>query len=73
MILVCKYAAMISLSRPDDKKHTDIGDFINMVRTNRESIDLNKLGELGEIVYTGGGAEVVKYVEDIKAGRSLRV
>lgn len=73
MILVCKYAAMISLTRPDDKKHVDIGDFINMVRTNQAKIDIKKLRQLGETVYTGGGAEVVKYVEDVKAGRSLRV
>lgn len=73
MMLVCKYAAMISLTREDDKKHTDASDFINMVRTNQEKIDSEKLRLLGETVYTGGGAEVVKYVEDIKAGRRLKI
>lgn len=73
MILVCKYAAMISPTRPDEKKHLDAADFINMVKTNEPKIDLEKLRELGEVVYTGGGAEVVKYVENAKAGRRLQL
>ena len=73
MILVCKYAAMISRTRDDDKRHTDAGDFINMVRTNQQRIDLDEHRQLGELVSLGGGAEVHKYVEDIEAGRRLRI
>lgn len=73
MALVSKFAAMISPNRPEDKKYIDAGDIINMVGCNREDIDTEKLRRLGEAVYLGGGAEVVKLVEDIKAGRRLHL
>ncbi len=73
MALVSKFAAMISPTRPEDKKYIDAGDFINMVRSNRDDIALEKLRRLGEAVYNGGGAEVVRFVENIKAGRRLQL
>jgi hypothetical protein len=71
MALVCKFAAMISPNRQDAKKHIDAADFIEIVRTHHEDLDPEKLRRLGETVYPGGGDEVVKLVEDVKAGRRL--
>jgi hypothetical protein len=73
MALVCKFAAMISLNRQDAKKHLDAGDFIDMVLTNRDAIDREKVKELGETVYAGGGDEVLKPVDDALAGRTLKL
>ena len=49
-------------------------DFFYMVRhaadEGREPIDLEKLRDLGEKVWPGGGgAEIVRLVEEAKAGR----
>jgi hypothetical protein len=73
MALVLKFAALISPNRPDDKKYIDAGDFINVVRCNRDGIDREKLRRLGEAVSSGGGSEVVKFVEDVLAGRRLQL
>jgi len=73
MALASKFAAMISPNRTADKKHLDAGDFINVVRKNHEAINLAKLSKLGELVYHGGGDELVRYVEDAKAGKTLEI
>jgi hypothetical protein len=72
MALAMKFAPMISLTRSDDKKHTDAADFIRMVRSNPD-IDLKKLGELGELVYPGGGQEIVEKVRQVRAGEKLKL
>jgi hypothetical protein len=41
-----------------------------MVESNSE-IDLEKLRELGELVYPGGGAEVLEMVRQVRAGGKL--
>jgi hypothetical protein len=73
LALVSKYVAMISPFRPEDKKYIDAGDFINMVKTNHKDIDIKKLRRLGELIYKGGGAELLRYVEDAKTGRRLEI
>jgi len=70
--LAMKFAAMTGHYRRLEKKHYDAGDFIAMVRQNAE-IDMVLLREIGELVYSGGGAEIVKYVEDVRAGRKLEI
>jgi hypothetical protein len=70
MALTCKFAPMISLMRMDEKKHQDAADFIAMVRNNAE-IDLEKLAELGDLVYNGGGKEIVEMVRKVRAGEKL--
>lgn len=70
MALAMKFAPMVSLLREDEKKHYDAGDFIRMVKHNPD-IDLAKLAELGELVYPGGGKEVVEMVRRVRAGESL--
>ncbi|HEY7329519.1 MAG TPA: hypothetical protein VH592_17910 [Gemmataceae bacterium] len=70
MALAMKFSAMISLTRGDDKKHFDAGDFIRMVKVN-PAINLVKLHTLGELVYNGGGDELVEKVRQVRAGEKL--
>jgi hypothetical protein len=70
MALAMKFSAMISLTRSEDKKLFDAGDFIRMVKANAD-IDLEKLHTLGQLVYNGGGDEIVENVRKVRAGEKL--
>jgi hypothetical protein len=70
MSLTLKFAAMISLTRRPTKKHQDAHDFMAMVEANSD-IDLVKLAELGNLVYPGGGAEVIEKVGQTLRGETL--
>ena len=70
MGLVLKFAPMISLNRADEDKFQDAHDFIRMVKNNAE-IDAEKLQELGDLVFNGGGKEVVEMVRKVRAGEKL--
>jgi hypothetical protein len=72
MALVCKYAAMKSETRRFSKKSVDLGDFADMVEHNDEIIDLDKVKRLAEKIKPGAGEAILKAIEDIKAGRSVR-
>jgi hypothetical protein len=73
MALVSKFVAMISPNRRLDKKLIDAGDFTNVALFNRGSLDLEKLARLGEKVYPGGSAEIVRIIVDLDAGRTIRL
>ncbi|HET6879728.1 MAG TPA: hypothetical protein VFI31_06225 [Pirellulales bacterium] len=73
LALAAKFAAMVSRNRERRKKHFDAGDFIGIVERNHAKIDVERLRKLGDAVYPGGGDEIVRFVEDVKAGRTLRV
>ncbi len=70
MALAMKFSAMISLTRSEDKKHFDAGDFIRMVKGNSD-IDLVNLHALGQLVYNGGGDEIVEKVRQVRDGEKL--
>jgi predicted nucleotidyltransferase len=70
MALAMKFAPMISLNRADADKLTDARDFIYIVNSNT-NIDLDKLTQLGDLVYPGGGKEVVEHVRRVRAGEKL--
>jgi hypothetical protein len=70
MALAMKFAAMISLTRSDGKKHFDAGDFIHIVKAN-PVIDQEKLHALGQLVYNGGGDEIVEKVRQVRAGEKM--
>jgi hypothetical protein len=72
MALAMKFAPMISLTRADEKKHMDAHDFIRIVKVNPE-IDLEKLAELGELVYNGGGQEILELVRRVRSGERLQL
>ena len=45
-------------------------DFIRIVKIN-PNIDLETLAELGDLVYPGGGLEIVEKVRQVRAGEKL--
>ena len=70
MALVLKFAPMISRNRAEEDKFQDAHDFIRIVKNNAE-VDLEKLEELGELVYNGGGKEILELVRRVRAGEKL--
>lgn len=70
MALAMKFAPMISPHRPEIDKYLDAHDFGHIVASNSE-IDLAKLAHLGELVYPGGGKEIVEKVRQVRAGERL--
>ena len=72
MALAMKFAPMISLTREDYKKYIDASDFMRMIQVNAD-IDLDTLAELGDLVYPGGGKEIVEKVRQVRAGERLKL
>ncbi len=72
LALALKFAPMVSLLRADEKKHMDAHDFIKMVKMNAD-IDLETLSELGDLVYAGGGQEILEKVRQVRAGERLEL
>ena len=69
-----KYGAMLAISRNYLKRGQDAVDFATMVKhsldAGRDPIDMQRLAELGELVWPGGGGkEIVRLVEQAKAGQ----
>src|SRR5487761_573721 len=73
LALAAKYAAMVSRNREIEKKYSDASDFSQIVRRNHAKIDFDRLRQLGDCVYAGGGEELARFIEDVKAGRMLRL
>jgi len=76
--LANKYGAMLTPTRDLEKRLLDAADFSGMVRHSmdegRQPIDLEKLEALGEKVWPGGGGkEVLRLVERVKAGRAIHI
>lgn len=65
--------ACATMNRPEEKLHLDASDFIQIVKRNRDRIDRDRLRSLGDAVYENGGGELLKMVDDVIAGRRLRV
>jgi hypothetical protein len=72
MALTMKFAPMISLNRADKDKYQDAHDFMQIIDSN-PNIDLEKLAQLGELVYPGGGKEIVEKVRQVRAGEKLHL
>jgi hypothetical protein len=76
--LANKYGAMVTPNRDLAKRQIDSADFTLMVKHSmdegRQPIDLERLKALGEKVWpAGGGAEVLRLVEQVKAGRAMHI
>lgn len=71
MALALKFAPMVSPTREEGKKLRDAGDFVLLIKHNPE-IDLKSLHDLGDLVYPGGGQELVEKVRQVRAGGRLR-
>lgn len=72
MALACKFAAMTSPIRSYVKKLQDAADFALIVKHNQDVINRIRLRRLGELIYAGGGDEIVRLAEDVVADRPLR-
>jgi hypothetical protein len=70
MAIAMKFAPMVSPNRPEEDKYQDAHDFIHMVKSN-PVIDSKVLSELGELVYPGGGEELLETVRKVRAGEKL--
>lgn len=71
--LANKYGAMLALNRDKIKRAQDAVDFATMVKHSmdegRTPIDMDRLKELGELVWPGGGGdEIIRFVEQARAG-----
>jgi len=74
--LANKYGAMLTLGRDSATRGQDAVDFHTMVKHSRDKgrrpINLRKLATLGEKVWPGGGgAEILRLVDQVKAGAYL--
>ena len=72
MALACKFAAMTSPNRSERKKHLDAADLIAIVERHFENIDREVLFSLGEMVRDRASTEVLKLVDDVRAGRPIQ-
>jgi hypothetical protein len=70
LALAMKFAAMRSSEREMADKYFDAADFMRIVKESPAS-DLKRLHELGQLVYNGGGDEVVENVRKVRAGEKL--
>ncbi len=72
MALASKFAAILSPHRVQSKRMIDQGDFIDMVETHGDVIDMKKLKRLAEKIQPGSGDKIAGIVEDIRAGGDAR-
>lgn len=68
--IALKFAASISPNRGDENKPIDNADLLRLIRS-RPSFDIPALTKLGDLVYRGGGKELVAIVEDIRSGKAV--
>ena len=69
-VLAAKFCSMVSpLHRLADKQQDGV-DFLRIVEANQR-IDEALVTELGELVYPGGGKEMLKLIADARAGKRL--
>jgi hypothetical protein len=61
---------MVSPARRLEKKYRDAGDFI-MLAKQIKRVNNAKIQELGDLVYAGGGKELLKIVADARVGKRL--
>ncbi len=60
----------MSPTREIEDKHQDAHDFIRIIR-NHPSLNVEKLSAMGRLACVGGEKEILKLVEDARAGRRL--
>ena len=72
MALAMKFAAMLSPNRDDADRYQDAHDFINIVRANPE-IHREKAAVIGELVFAGGGEDLLEMVRKVRAGEKLNI
>lgn len=73
LAIASEFRALVSRNRPEEKQHLDASDLIQIVKRNHEQLDRDRLRRLGEAVYRDGGEHLLRMVDDILAGRRLRI
>lgn len=68
--IALKFAASISPNRGDENKPVDNADLMRLIRTTPK-FDEKALLALGELIYRGGGKELVAIVNDVKQGKTI--
>lgn len=61
--LASKYAALVSMNRDWDKKQQDAVDLRSIMVPNPDRIDRDTLHHLGELVFPGGGDELLEFLQ----------
>ena len=75
-IMAMKLASMTWGGRSTADRLQDAADLARVLHAADElgeDVDLGRLRELGELAFAGGGADVLRHVEDVRAGRMLRL
>jgi hypothetical protein len=61
--IASKYAALVSPNRAWPRKQQDAVDLRNIIAPNQATIDRELLEKLGELVFPGGGAELLEFLQ----------
>ncbi len=61
--LAAKYSAIVSPYRDMAKKNFDAGDFRNIAKGNSTRIDRDIAHQLAELIYPGGGQEILEFID----------
>ena len=61
--MAAKYSAIVSPYREWTKKNYDAGDLRSMILTGPESIDRDEAHRLGELIFPGGGDELLEFIQ----------
>lgn len=73
LAIASKFRALTSRNRPQEKLHLDASDFIQMVKRHHEQLDRDRLKRLAESIFAEGGEQVLNMVDDVLAGRRLKI
>ncbi len=68
--IALKFAALISPHRGDENKPVDQTDLLKLIRA-KPKLDKKTLLALGELIYLGGGKELVATVNDVRHGKLI--
>jgi hypothetical protein len=61
--IAAKYSAIVSPYRQWERKQQDAVDLRNLILPNLKKIDRQQLHQLGELVYPGGGDELLEFLQ----------
>lgn len=70
--IALKFYSMVSPTRSADDRMQDAVDFSRAAKLQR-TLDAKLLAEFGELVYAGGGAAILRLIDDARAGRRLEI
>ena len=75
-VLAMKFTSMVSLGRAMLDRQQDGLDFARVLKAADDlgvAVNLDRLRELGELVFAGGGDEIIGHADDVRAGRMLQL